>query len=173
MSENANKENVKMASRVPLTTITNQTNVFKRGLMVKDSIKSAPVKVQQSSKSTQTEVQYSEVGCGTSDNAAEAMISALTGGPLNETYFESLAEQRREALEITIEENEELYKKIEELNLSLTETTKRAEEAERQLLVLKSKASSADCLDISREEEEEIKSLLTAEQDSSSPSSAI
>ena len=48
-------------------------------------------------------------GCGTTDSASEAMISALTGGPLNETYFESLAEQRREALSITLEENEELY----------------------------------------------------------------
>ncbi|KAL5249321.1 hypothetical protein ACHWQZ_G018249 [Mnemiopsis leidyi] len=163
MSDNANKENV-MTNRAPLTTITNQSNVFKRGLMVKgkDSVKSLP-KVSRSSKSTQTEVQYSEVSCGTSDHAAEAMISALTGGPLNETYFESLAEQRREALEITIEENEELYKKIEELNLSLTETTKRAEEAERQLILLKSKAPVPENLDISHEEEEQIKSLLSSE----------
>lgn len=114
MSDNANKENVKMTSRTPLTTITNNQNtLFKRGFVVKgkEGAKPVPAKIQQSSKSTQTEVQYSETGCGTSDNAAEQMISALTGGPLNETYFESLAEQRREALEITIEENEELYSK--------------------------------------------------------------
>ena len=110
MSDNANKENVKMTSRAPLTTITNRSNVSKRGLMMKESIKSAPPKIR-TSKSTQTEIHYSEVSCGTSDNAAEEMISALTGGPLNETYFEGLAEQRREALEITIEENEELYRK--------------------------------------------------------------
>ena len=109
MSDNANKENVKMTSRAPLTTITNRSNVSKRGLMMKESIKSAPPKIR-TSKSTQTEIHYSEVSCGTSDNAAEEMISALTGGPLNETYFEGLAEQRREALEITIEENEELYR---------------------------------------------------------------
>lgn len=111
MSEHVDKENVVVQSRAPLSTITNQGNVFKRGLMVKESKKSLPSKVSQFSKSTQTEVHYSETGCGTSDHAAEAMISALTGGPLNETYFESLAEQRREALEITIEENEELYSK--------------------------------------------------------------
>ena len=115
MSDNANKENVKMTSRIPLTTITNQSNVFKRGLMSKgkEGLKAVPAKVQQSSKGTQTEIEYSEVSCGTSDNAAEEMISALTGGPLNETYFESLAEQRREALEITIEENEELYSEFD------------------------------------------------------------
>ena len=39
-----------------------------------------------------------------------------------------------------------LSEKIEELNISLTETTKRAEEAERQLIVLKSKASFSEKL---------------------------
>ena len=58
---------------------------------------------------TQTEANCTDSGCGTSDHASEEMVSALTGGPLNETYYESLAEQRREALEITIEENEDLY----------------------------------------------------------------
>ena len=61
------------------------------------------------------QVHYAEAACGTSDNAAEEMVAALTGGPLNETYYEGLAEQRREALEITIEENEELYRKFEVL----------------------------------------------------------
>ena len=39
-----------------------------------------------------------------------------------------------------------LSERIEELNLSLTETTKRAEEAERQLIILKSKSSVSENL---------------------------
>ena len=107
MNTNINKENVKLDGRVPLKTLS--TNVFnKHGVVFKETLKSLPSKVTRC-KSTQTESQYSDVCCGTSDNAAEEMIVALTGGPLNETYFENLAEQRREALEVTIEENELLY----------------------------------------------------------------
>ena len=110
MNSNFDKENVKIDGRVPLKTIS--TNVFStQNTKFKETLKSMPGKVTRC-KSTQTETQYSDIGCGTSDSAAEEMVAALTGGPLNETYFESLAESRREALEITIEENEELYSKF-------------------------------------------------------------
>ena len=118
MNSEINKENVQVGGRKPLSTISNQSIMFKRSIGVKESLKPIPAKAAIS-KSTQTEVHYVEAGCGTSDQTAQDMISALTGGPLNESYYESLAEQRREALEVTLDENEELNSKLMILLLSL------------------------------------------------------
>ena len=92
-------------TRKPFRTIGNLQNLAQR-----DAIKRVPTKVTKS-VCTQTETELAETGCGTSDEAAEAMVTALTGGTLNETYYETLAESRREALEIVINENEELESK--------------------------------------------------------------
>lgn len=69
------------------------------------------------------------------DNLAEEALALMRSEPSKEDYYKEIAEQRREALEETLQENEELYDELERLKQKCSDLEKSLNEAESYKLL--------------------------------------
>ena len=69
------------------------------------------------------------------DNLAEEALNLLRSEPSKEEYYKDIAEQRRKALEETLQENEELYDELEKMKKKCEDMEKALNEAESYKLL--------------------------------------
>lgn len=93
--------------------------------------------VKRKTPTASTSSQTSPAEASTSSSSSGVKVEDLTSDkPVNDHYWQILAEKRREALEETLHENQELYERIANLEDELNHSKSMLEEARDLVTVL-------------------------------------
>lgn len=108
-------------------------------------------KTPTASTSSQTSPEASTSSSSSSSSKQKVTAEDLTlDRPINERYWETLAEKRREALEETLFENQELYERIANLEDELSHSKSMLEEARDLVTVLTEMLEEKEQNDVTR-----------------------